>query len=169
MTLFRNYKLITFCLLIIVSNSLVQAAANQDAPQYLKNAIGLTLGVPQTIAVSYDRTLNSKLAARIHIGSVILFSSIGSRVQWGQNDKGIHYYIFAGLTLINNSIAEDYGDPEGTAGYLWFGPGLAYRDERWIAYTEVSALLGSNDNRGLGDNWIFPFAPAISAGFLIRF
>jgi hypothetical protein len=160
--------LVALCVLIPANSALGHTATTAGASLYRDNAVGITVGVPQTIALTYERALGSSLAARIHIGSAVLFSSGGARVQWGHNRTGVQPYIFAGATFIH-SVAEGYGDPKGTAGYIWLGPGLSLRHNRWVAYTEVGALLGGSDDRGLGDDWVFPFSPVIAVGLMIRF
>lgn len=160
--------LVASCVLIPANSALGDSANTTSASGYRENGVGIAVGVPQTIAVTYERALGSSLAARIHIGSAVLLSSGGARVQWGHNRTGVRPYMFAGATFIH-SVAEGYGDPEGTAGYIWLGPGLSLRHNRWVAYAEVSALLGGSDDRGLGDDWVFPFSPAIAVGLMMRF
>ena len=133
------------------------------------NAIGVVIGVPQTVAVTYWRTLTPRIQMSIHAGSAVLFSSAGARVQIGPGQSGLRPYAFAGYTVIH-STAEDYGDPEGLSGYLWLGPGVSLRARRWALFAEICALAGGDEDRGLGSGtWIFPFAPAVSGGLLFRF
>jgi hypothetical protein len=133
-----------------------------------ESAIGVSVGIPHTLALTYERYLGSHLAARVHIGSAVLLSSAGARIQWGQNRTGFRPYVFAGAAWIH-SVPGDYGDPEGVTGYFWLGPGVSLRQDRWEIYTEASALLGGDEDGGLGHDWIFPFSPAITAGLMLRF
>lgn len=160
--------LLASCLLIPANIALGYTANAEGADQYRKNAVGIAVGVPQTIALTYERALGSSLAARIHMGSAVFFSSGGARVLWRYDRKGFRPYLFAGAVFIH-AVAEGYGDPEGTTSYLWLGPGLSLRLNRWVVFAEVSALLGGNDDRGFGDDWVFPFSPAIAGGIMIRF
>ena len=132
-----------------------------------RHAIGICAGAPQTLGVTYERSLGSHFAARVHVGSVVLFSSAGARLQWGYNKNGFQPYLFAGAAAIH-SVAGDFGNPEGTAAYLWVGPGASIRGDRWIFFTEVGALLGGDDDGGLGHDWVFPFSPVVAAGIMIR-
>jgi hypothetical protein len=141
----------------------------ETQPVVRPNAIGLVIGVPQTVAVTYGRALTPRVQLSIYAGSFVLFSSAGARVQIGSWKRGLRPYGFAGVALIQ-STAEDYGDPTGLSGYFWLGPGLGLCARRWTLFAEICALLGGNPDRGLGTGtWIFPFAPAISGGILFRF
>jgi hypothetical protein len=153
--------------LISVTPSVGQAADSSQSDGSRRNAIGVCAGVPQTISLTYERALSSHLAARVHVGSVVLLSSAGARLQWQSSRAGLQPYFFGGGALIH-AVAEDYGNPEGTAAYIWLGPGVNLSLDRWMLYTEVSALLGGDDDKGLGDDWIFPFSPAITVGILVR-
>jgi hypothetical protein len=164
----RYPTLIVFCLLMTGSAGQGYECDKAAGCPPRRNAAGLAAGVPQTIALTYERIVGSRLAARFHLGSAVLLSSVGLCVQWGYTSTGLHPYLFAGPALIY-AIAEDYGDPEGTAVYAWFGPGVLLRKERWIFYSEVGALLGGDRDSGLGDDWVFPFSPVIAAGAMIRF
>ena len=160
--------LVALSVLMPLKNALGYSTGGPVDARYRENAAGIAMGIPQTIALTYERTLGSRFAARIHMGSAILYSSVGARLLWRQNGNGFHPYLFAGTAFIY-AVAEGYGDPEGTSGYIWSGTGLSLRQNRWAAYTEAGALLGGNDDRGLGDDWVFPFSPVIAAGLMIRF
>lgn len=135
-----------------------------DSTRFYTNSIGAAAGIPQTIAITYERMFNAKLAGQIHFGGAILIHSGGLRLRCGSHFKGFHPYLFAGVTFIH-IYGQEYGDPHGTSGYFWMGPSL----RRWILYAEVSGLLGGNDERGLGEDWRFPLDPAISGGVMFRF
>jgi hypothetical protein len=164
----KGAGLAALCWMICISSSLAHAGGGTDPDRPKKHAIGPCVGVPQTFALTYERRLGSQLAARIHLGSAVLLSSAGARVQWGHNGTGFHPYFFTGAALIH-SVAEGYGDPKGVAGYIWLGPGMNLRQDRWTLYAEVSALLGGDEDRGLGDDWIFPFSPAVTLGLMLHF
>lgn len=161
-------SLVVLCAVITTCVSFGGCHSEAAAASPAKNAIGICGGAPQTVGVTYERSLASNLAARVHVGSVYFFSSAGGRLQWGRTENGFHPYLFAGATIIN-AIAEGHGDPEGATGYLWIGPGASIRSDRWLFFAEVSALLGGDDDRGLGDDWVFPFSPAIAGGIMLRF
>jgi hypothetical protein len=143
-------------------------AGGTDSNGTKKNSLGACVGVPQTFALTYERIVSPRLSTRLHAGTAVLLSSAGARIQWGHNGNGFHSYVFAGAALVH-SVAEGYGDPEGTTWYMWVGPGINLRRDRWTFYTEASALLGGDEDAGLGDDWIFPFSPAITAGILAHF
>jgi len=162
----RAGRLVVLCM--VVAACLSPAALPGDAAAAAsKNAIGVCAGVPQTLALTYERSLSPNLAVRIHAGSVVIWSSAGARLQWGTTGDGIKPYLFAGVAALH-ARAEDYGDPEGTTTYLWLGPGASFNADRWSFFAEVSALLGGNDDKGLGDDWVFPFSPAIAGGIMFH-
>lgn len=152
------------CISCCVSSGYARDADTSSRPG--RNAVGVSVGVPHTIALTYELGLTDKLSARGHVGTVVLLSSAGARIQYGNRGPGLRPYLFAGGVLIH-ATAEGFGDPEGMTGYVWFGPGFNIRKGRWALYVEVSALLGGDDDRGLGDDWIFPFSPAVSAGIIV--
>lgn len=131
-----------------------------------RSSIGVCGGAPQTLAVTYEHSITSRVALRLHGGSVYFFSSVGGRLQWYRNGGAFRPYLFAGIAAIH-SRAEDYGDPKGTSSYLWLGPGVRIGTDKWFVFAEVCGLLGGNDDRGLGDDWIFPFSPALAGGLMI--
>jgi hypothetical protein len=133
------------------------------------NAVGLAVGVPQTVAVTYWRVLTPGMRICFHAGSAVLFNAAGARLQLGPGPGGLRPYAFAGYAAIH-SVGEDYGDPEGLSGYLWLGPGVSFQIRRLTVFAEICALLGGDENRGLGDKtWIFPFDAAASGGLLFGF
>jgi len=141
--------------------------ASADPPY--KNAIGVCAGAPQTLAVTYERSLAHKLSVRIHAGSVYFFSSAGGRLQWGSGGNGFKPYLFAGIAAVHSN-PENYGDPDGTTSYVWFGPGVNFNVDRLTFFAEINALQGGNDDKGFGDDWIFPFDPlAFAGGIMVRF
>jgi hypothetical protein len=126
-------------------------------------------GAPQTLAVTYERSLTPNLALRFHGGTVYFYSSAGGRLQLQKAAGGFRPYLFAGIAAVH-SKAENYGDPEGTTGYVWLGPGAAFGNDRWLFFAEICALLGGDDDKGFGDDWVFPFDPlAFAAGIMVRF
>jgi hypothetical protein len=133
------------------------------------NTIGVVVGVPQTVAVTYGRFLSPRVQLSFHAGSAVLFHSAGIRARITARRGWLRPYGFAGYALIY-SIGEDYGDPTGTSGYLWLGPGVCLAASRWVLFAEVCALLGGDEDRGLGHGpWIFPFSPALAGGLEFRF
>ncbi len=159
---------------VLIGSLLLLASEASGAPEVsggtgAANAIGVVIGVPQTLAVTYWRALTPRVQMSIHAGSAVLFSSAGARLQIGPGQSGLRPYAFAGYAVIH-STAEDYGDPEGLSGYLWLGPGVSLRARRWTLFAEICALLGGDKDGGLGGGtWIFPFSPAVSGGLLFRF
>lgn len=144
------------------------ASPARAASSTARNAVGIGVGIPHTVALEYERTVSSRWFFRGHAGSVILLSSVGARICRGTVGQGFHPYAFAGGALIH-AEPDKPGDAEGAAVYLWAGPGLAWRTRRYRVYGEVSALLGGSRDRGLGDaSWVFPLNPAVSGGIAVR-
>jgi hypothetical protein len=147
----------------------VKAGQARAAERAARNSFGIAVGIPQTVAIEYGRALSSRAEFCVHAGSVALLSSAGARLRWGRIEPGIRPYAFLGGAVIH-AEPDKPGDPDGATSYVWLGPGFAWRTPSWRVFGEVSALLGGNEDRGLGDtNWVFPFNPAISGGIAIRF
>jgi hypothetical protein len=134
-----------------------------------RNAIGACAGAPQTLAITYERQLAHKLSVRVHAGSVYFFSSAGARLQWGSSGTGFKPYLFAGIAAVH-AVPEDDDNPDGTTSYLWFGPGVNLNAGDVTFFAEICALQGGNDDKGFGDDWLFPFDPlAFAGGIMVRF
>lgn len=133
-----------------------------------KNSLGVVVGAPQTVALVYDRLVDDNISLQVHVGSVIIFSSVGIRINWISSRHRFFPYLFSGTVLIH-SEALDAGDPAGTTGYLWLGTGVRYARRHWILFGEFSGFFGGDKNKGVGDNWIFPFNPALGGGMQFRF
>jgi len=133
-----------------------------------KNALGVVVGAPQTVAIVYDRLIRNDISLQVHAGTVVMFSSAGIRLNWISSRHKFFPYLFLGSVLIL-SEAEDAGNPYGTTGYLWLGTGLRYASRHLILFTEFCSFFGGNENKGIGADWIFPFDPALAGGVQIRF
>lgn len=159
-------------ILLIAAAAILQvpgAALCETPPDVRPNAVGMAVGVPQTVAVAYWRTLTPRVQIHAYAGSAVLFSSAGARVQFGFREKVLRPYAFAGYAVIY-SVGQESDSPSGVSGYLWLGPGLSLCSRRWALFAEGCALLGGDEHRGLGDRtWIFPFDPAISGGLTCRY
>jgi hypothetical protein len=146
---------------------LIFPQAYQENKVY-KNNIGITVGIPYISGLTYERTISSKFSVQGHVGYLVMISSIGMKFNWTPWSYKVSSYFFLGDALIDME-AEDYGDPEGIANYLWFGSGLSYSIQRFKIFVEVCGLVGGDQDKGLGDDWIFPFDPAIGGGVVFQF
>jgi len=165
----NDYRFVILLIAAVAILPLPGTAPCETPPDARPNAAGIAIGVPQTVAVTYWRTLTTHVQIHAYSGSAILFSSAGVRVQYEMREKGLRPYAFAGYALIH-SVGQESDSPSGVSGYLWLGPGLSLGSRRWALFAEVCALLGGDERRGLGDQtWIFPFDPAISGGLMCRF
>lgn len=160
-------KLIVVFIFGLLINNQGYSFEPQNHSEY-QNGIGATVGVPYIIGILYERSLTQKFSVQSHVGYFVYFSSLGARINWFPINKNISPYLFAGDALIK-SRAEDGGDPEGVANYLWFGPGLKYSYKHFKIFVEVCGLVGGNNDKGIGADWIFPFDPAIGGGLIFRF
>ncbi len=140
-------------------------SANSPEP---RNSLGIGIGLPQTVALTYERQLEPGFALRLHAGTFFLISSAGGRLQWERGKHRYRPFFFAGGAIIH--VVGEYSlDPDGAAGYLWLGSGLNVKLRRWTFYGEGSILYGGDQNHGLGENWVFPFNPAMAAGIMFGF
>lgn len=153
------------CVSLLIASTIFLHATVSFASSH---CAGAAAGIPYTVAITYDRTLGNRYSLQCHAGSFVVFSSTGLRLNWTSTSEGFSPYLFAGDALIH-STAGDFGDPEGVSNYLWFGTGIQYRHGIVRIFVEISGLVGGDDSRGLGDDWIFPFSPAVAGGFKIQF
>jgi hypothetical protein len=161
-----------FVILLIAAVAILhlpETAPCETLPDARLNAAGIAIGVPQTVAVTYWRTLATHVQIQAYAGSAVLFSSAGVRFQYQMRKKGLRPYAFVGYAVIH-SVGQESDSPSGVSGHLWLGPGLSRESRRWALFAEVCALLGGDEHRGLGDRtWVFPFNPTISGGLTFRF
>jgi len=144
---------------------LAQSTSANDAH---KNNLGISMGIPYTTGLTYERLIIPTISVQAHAGYFVIVQSLGIKLNWFPMDSKILPYFFLGDALVGWE-AQDYGDPDGISNYVWFGCGLSYSIKRIKLFIEASGLILGNEEKGLGDNWIFPFSPSVGGGICFRF
>jgi len=130
------------------------------------NAIGGSVGVPQFVAVQYERLLGPDLSLDLHAGTVILLNSFGARLALGSTSDGFEPRFSMGVVAANmlGSFQEDPGDSK-TVLFSWPGAGVAYRTAGVSAELDLGWLFATSHETG----WAAGSYPAASLSVMARF
>ncbi len=125
-----------------------------------KHRLGIAVGIPQILSMSYQYTQTRNVSFEAHAGSIIHLSSLGGRLIYGNSARGFHPRVYAGGLWLHN-MGEYCYDPSGTALYLWTGGGLSWAFDAQRVFLDLNYLATNTKNKGMGtDFW------TISGGFL---
>jgi len=119
-------------------------------------AVGASIGIPQILAVTGEKSLLPVLRAQANLGSVLLISAVNVRLLLLPEAWTLQPYGFLGGGV---AYAFPIEDLEGAYAYSWAGWGLRLAYKRVIVFGEFSLVGGSEDL----------FGPGVGAGLLIRF
>jgi len=161
----KKYICILLLSHFLTAEALAQPTGTKDD---YKNNLGISIGIPYTTGLTYERLITPTLSVQAHAGYFVVVQSLGIKLNWYPLDSKILPYFFLGDALVGWE-AQDYGDPDGISNYVWFGCGLSYSIKRIKLFIEASGLILGNEEKGLGDNWIFPFSPSVGGGVCFRF
>lgn len=125
--------------------------------------LGLSLGSPQTLALTAERELVPGNCLQVHAGSVVLFSSVGARVLVMPPRWRVQPYAFAGGGFLH-AMGTDTGEAAGLTDYGWWGVGLRTRPGRLVPFVELGALWGLSESKGYD-----PTTEAAAVGLLWAF
>ncbi len=107
-------------------------------------AWGVTLGVPQALGLTMEANRNSPFRFQASIGTVIMYSSVTTRLILIQQNQHFLPYAFAGVGVFHErSTDTDPGDE--TQGFGWLGGGMRLRIAPVSLFAELGFLAGSRD------------------------
>lgn len=139
---------------------LISGLLRADASTVPQHRLGIAVGIPQTLSLTYQYSRTKDLSFEAYAGTVVIFSSLGGRLIYGNSTKGFHPRVFAGGLLLHNMGEYSY-DPSGTALYLWTGGGFYWAFESQRIFLDLSHMATNTENKGMGtDLWV------ISGGLL---
>ncbi len=103
---------------------------------------GLAAGIPQTLAVTLERSGEAAVRGQLHAGTILFASSLGGRLMlMSSRRRMVSPYAFFGAGLFY--VAEgDAGGAVGGTGYGWAGAGLRVRTGPLAWFGELGVLFG---------------------------
>ena len=129
-------------LLTLAATTATRATSRVDEPAPV--AWGVTVGVPQTLGLTVEANRNSPFRFQASIGTVIMYSSVTTRLILIQQNHRFLPYGFVGVGVFHKmSTDTDPGDE--TQGFGWAGGGLRLRVAPVSLFAELGFLGGSYD------------------------
>jgi hypothetical protein len=155
------------CLLVLtllgISFSSVGARAQPDSsnppPRDYRSAGGVSVGLPQIIALTVEREVSPHLRLQGNFGTAVAISSLNGRMIAVADDLVVQPYLFMGGGVLTALGALD----STVFPYVWYGAGLRLELDRVILFAEagtVSALASSEMDES---------APVGAVGLLVEY
>ena len=128
-----------------------------------RSRIGVTVGSPQTLAITYEYAVASPLQLQVNAGTVIVYSSVSGRVLVVPDTWRLQPYAFAGGGLLHSANFEQT-DGDGWTGFTWFGGGLRLRIDRFLLFGELGSIDNLNESKEFESHY-----STIAVGILVAF
>ena len=136
----------------------------QDSPANpWRSRIGVTVGSPQTLAITYEYAVASPLQLQVNAGSVIIYSSVNGRVLVVPDTWRVQPYAFVGGGALYSSNFEQT-DGDGWTGFTWFGGGLRLRIDRFLLFGELGSIDNLNESKDFESHYT-----TAAVGILVAF
>ena len=150
---------------IAVSLLLLSGAVRaQDSPaNRWRSRIGVTVGSPQTLAITYEYAVASPLQLQANVGTVILYSSLNGRVLIVPDTWRVQPYAFVGGGALYSANFEQT-DGDGWTGFTWFGGGLRLRIDRFLLFGELGSIDNLNESKDFESHY-----STVAVGILVAF
>lgn len=136
----------------------VPAFADEDSTAvHRRHAVGISAGVPQVLAFTWEGELKPRLRLQTNVGSVIYLNCLNARLLvLPMTDKFSPYgYVGGGIFF---GVSDD--DWDGFESFVWFGIGLRFPIKRVTAFVELSGIKGQDS---------FLASPTGAIGFLWQY
>ncbi|HET9888076.1 MAG TPA: hypothetical protein VFR10_11230 [bacterium] len=133
-----------------------------DAWAQERHSMGITAGVPQTIAFTFEAPLWRTIRVQGNLGTIFLYSSACTRLLWVDDARRWQPNLFGGFGAWYK-VGTDTGDSEGGTAYGWIGGGLRYSFDNVTCFGELGAILGLNEDKGFDPN-----QPVFAIGLLFH-
>ena len=122
---------------------------------------GASVGIPYTIALAQEWSLDDHLAIEAHAGTIVAISSVGARMIVGKQ-RGNRLYAFGGgglwiSPILGGEYSEEYGDHGSVYPYAWTGVGARGGNPQIELFAEGGFMF---TDEAVGSSLI----PAIAAG-----
>ncbi len=141
-------------------NARAQVRSIEDPPRH---RLGLTLGNPQMLGISYEYALSSPLQVQANVGTVLFYSAAGGRVLIVPDRWVLQPYAFLGGGVIYGAPDTEF-DGEGWTGFTWAGAGLRLRIHNIILFGELGGISNLDVSKGFDSRY-----DAAAVGFLVQF
>jgi hypothetical protein len=128
-----------------------------------RSRIGVTVGSPQTIAITYEYAVASPLQLQVNAGTVIVYSSVSGRVLVVPDTWRLQPYAFVGGGLLHSANFEQM-DGDGWTGFTWFGGGLRLRIDRFLLFGELGSIDNLNESKEFESHY-----STVAIGILVAF
>jgi len=139
----------------------VQAKGSPADPW--RSRIGITVGSPQTLAITYEYAVASPLQLQVNAGTVIFYSSVNGRVLVVPDTWRLQPYAFVGGGALHSANFEQM-DGDGWTGFTWFGGGLRLRIDRFLLFGELGSIDNLNESKDFESHY-----STIAVGILVAF
>jgi hypothetical protein len=116
-----------------------------------RHSMGITAGVPQTVAFTFEAPLWKKTRVQGNLGTILLYSSACTRILWVDDTRRWQPNLFAGFGAWY-VLPTDTGTSHGGTAYGWFGGGLRYSFDHVTCFGELGAISGLNPDNGFDPN-----------------
>ena len=146
--------------LLLLSDS---AQAQDSPPDPWRSRIGVTVGSPQTLAITYEYAVASPLQLQVNAGSVIIYSSVSGRVLVVPDTWRLQPYAFVGGGALHSTNYEQT-DGDGWTGFTWFGGGLRLRIDRFLFFGELGSIDNLNESKDFESHYT-----TAAVGILVAF
>lgn len=107
-----------------------------------RSALGLSAGIPQGLALTYDTPLDGRVRFQAHLFTLLVYTSVGARAILPVPDWPVRPYAFGGFGLTHQAVGR-YDAPAGGAGFLWWGGGIRWWMGPVLGFVELSRLSSS--------------------------
>ena len=128
-----------------------------------RSRIGVTVGSPQTLAITYEYAEASPLQLQVNAGTVLVYSSVSGRVLVVPDTWRLQPYAFVGGGALHSANFEQM-DGDGWTGFTWFGGGLRLRIDRILLFGELGSIDNLNESKDFESHY-----STIAVGILVTF
>jgi hypothetical protein len=119
------------------------ALADEDSTAvHRKHAIGVSAGVPQVLAFTWEAETRPRVRFQFNVGSVIYLNGINARLVLLPMTQTFSPYGFVGGGIFFGVSDDDW---DGFESFGWFGLGLRFPVKRVTGFVELSGIKGSDD------------------------
>jgi len=141
------------------------AMSSQSSAAYIapRSRLGLSVGSPQTIALTYEYAIASPLQLQVNAGTAALYSAASGRLLVVPDTWRFQPYAFVGGGALYSVNFEDM-DGDGWTGFTWFGGGLRLRLGPLLFFGELGKIANLNESKDYDSSY-----GSAAVGILVQF